>query len=303
MYDVAIIGSGPAGLTAAIYATRAGLKTAVISANPVGGGQILNTYEVDNYPGLPGISLLDLGHKFTEHSKNLGAEFLRGRVSSILKEADFFKLVTRKEEFTARSVILATGASNRPLGCDGEEELGGLGVSYCATCDGAFFKEKTVAVVGGGDVALEDALYLADLCKKVYLVHRRDEFRGTFVLQEQVKNNPKIEILYNSTVEAIKGEASVSGMTIYNKEAKSKTDYDIEGIFIAVGTVPNTAGIEGLPKCNEAGYIKAEEMGITSIPGVFAAGDVRTKSLRQVITACADGANCITSVQNYLRGV
>ncbi|MCF0132116.1 MAG: thioredoxin-disulfide reductase [Pseudobutyrivibrio sp.] len=303
MYDVAIIGSGPAGLTAAIYAKRAGLTTIVISASPVTGGQILNTYEVDNYPGLKGISGLELGHKFGDHAIELGAEFARGRIQSVSKGKNGFKLATKKGDYEAKTVVLAMGSSNKKLGCKGEDELCGMGVSYCATCDGAFFKDKTVAVVGGGDVALEDALYMSKLCKKVYLIHRRDEFRGAAVLQEQVKNNSNIEIIYNSTVSSIDGNGKVESIIVNDKITGEAHTLYVEGVFIAVGTSPNTTGIVGLPECDGAGYIVAQEMGTTSIPGVFAAGDVRTKALRQVITACADGANCITSVQNYLAGL
>ena len=273
----------------------------ILDASPLSGGQILSTYEIDNYPGLPGLSGPALSEKMRAHSDKLGVEFATGRVKSIIDHGSYKELVTRKVTFEARAVIVATGASNKRLGCQGEDELSGMGVSYCATCDGAFFKEKTVAVVGGGDVALEDALYLARGCAKVYLIHRRDAFRGAAVLQKQVKATANIEIIYDTVVDSINGSASVESLTLTNKNNENVTNIPVDGVFIAVGTVPNTTGIEGLPAIDEAGYIIAGEDGITSIDGIYAAGDVRTKQLRQVITAAADGANAVTSADRFLQ--
>ncbi|MCR5415684.1 MAG: thioredoxin-disulfide reductase [Pseudobutyrivibrio sp.] len=301
-YDVIIIGAGPAGLAAGIYGKRAGLSVLVLDSSPISGGQILSTYEVDNYPGIPGVSGADLGKSLREHCDTLGVEFAKGRVTSIIDKGNTKEIVTKKQTFIARAVIVATGASNRKLGCKGEEELSGMGVSYCATCDGAFFKDKKVAVVGGGDVALEDALYLARSCKEVYLIHRRDEFRGAAVLQEQVKNTQNITILFDTTVDSINGDGPVESITTVNKNTGSCKDVAVDGVFVAVGTVPNTGSIAGLPDQDAAGYIIADETAVTSIPGIFAAGDVRTKQLRQVITATADGANAITSVEKYFQG-
>ena len=304
IYDVIIIGAGPAGLAAGIYGKRAGLSTLILDTSSIIGGQILNTYEIDNYPGIPGASGEDLAEAMRQHCEKLGVEFARGRVSSIKESkenAGIKELITRKETFLTKAVVVATGASNKKLGCPGEEELSGMGVSYCATCDGAFFKEKEVAVVGGGDVALEDALYLARFCKKVYLIHRRDEFRGAAVLQSQVKSNDKIEIIYDTVVEAIEGQDMVKSLQIKNVKTANTKSLSIDGVFIAVGTEPNTGKIEGLPDLDSKGYIIADETCTTSIPGIFAAGDVRTKPLRQVITATADGANAITSIQKYFQ--
>lgn len=307
MYDVVIIGSGPAGLAAGIYGKRAGLSTLVLNTTSVSGGQILNTYEVDNYPGIPGVSGMELGAKLREHADKLGVEFASGRVTSIEDGGAFKTLVTRKGNFEARTVIVATGASNKTLGVPGEEEFSGMGVSYCATCDGAFFEGKVTAVVGGGDVALEDAVYLARTCEKVYLIHRRDEFRGAAVLQKQVANCANIEVIFDTVVDSINGEGQVQSLSLRQKDQAGQftveKNIDVDGVFIAVGTEPNSKSIAGLPEMDAAGYIVADESCVTSIPGIFAAGDVRTKQLRQVVTATADGANAITSATRYLTGL
>ena len=308
IYDTVIIGNGPAGLTAAIYAARAGYKALVVSDNPSGGGQIATTYEVANYPGLNGISGMELGEKFREHAKVLGAEELVDHVSAIEKapaleseEAGFplLSVVTGKEKLLSKSVIIATGADHRKLQVPGEDRLSGAGVSYCATCDGGFFRKKTVAVVGGGDVALEDAIYLSRFAEKVYIIHRRDEFRGVKVLQEELLSNEKIEPIYDTVVTEIVGETSVKSLKLKNVKTEEERELPVSGVFMAVGIKPNLEGIGGLPELDEAGYIKADESCVTSIPGIFAAGDVRTKALRQVITAAADGANAVTSIGRY----
>lgn len=300
LYDVIIIGSGPAGLSAAIYAQRAKLATLVIEKAPMSGGQILNTYEVDNYPGIPGVGGFELGSKFRAHADALGCSFVTAEVREIQEEEGKKKIVTEKETYETKTLILATGATHRKLGVPGEEELMGMGVSYCATCDGAFFKGKTTAVIGGGDVALEDALFLARLCEKVYLVHRRDEFRGAKVLQERVFETENIEVVWDSVVEEIQGEDMVEKISIYNKKKEEKSELEVQGVFIAVGIQPNTEIYRNLVKMDEGGYIIAGEDGVTQTKGVFAAGDLRTKQLRQVITAASDGANAVTAVEKYL---
>ena len=301
IYDVIIIGAGPAGLAAGIYGKRAGFSTLILDTSSISGGQILNTYEIDNYPGIPGSSGEGLAEAMRQHCDKLGVEFARGRVSSIKDNEGVKELTTKKETFYAKAVVIATGAQSKKLGCPGEDELSGVGVSYCATCDGAFFKDKVVAVVGGGDVALEDALYLSRFCTRVHLIHRRDEFRGAQVLQEQVKNNDKIDIIYDTVVEAIIGKDYVDALQIKNVKTLQTRNIAVDGIFIAVGTEPNTGKIEGLPELDSKGYIIADETCTTSIQGIYAAGDVRTKQLRQVITATADGANAITSIQKYFQ--
>lgn len=300
-YDVIIIGSGPAGLSAAIYGMRARLQTLVVEKQPMSGGQILNTAEVDNYPGLPGIGGFEIGQKFREHADKMGAEFVTAEVLKIETEQEFKRVITDKEIYETRTVIFATGANHRKLNVPGEEELSGMGVSYCATCDGAFFRDRIVAVVGGGDVALEDALFLARTCERVYLIHRRNAFRGAKVLQETVKKQKNIEIIWDTVVESINGTDQVESLSIYNKKTEKRDTLKIAGIFIAVGVVPNTQLAEGIVKLDESGYIIAGEDTVTSVPGIFAAGDVRTKNLRQVITAASDGANAITSAENYIN--
>lgn len=300
MYDVVIIGSGPAGMTAAIYAQRARLNTVVIEKQPMGGGQILNTYEVDNYPGLPLSGGFQLGMQFRKHAEASGAEFVQADVTEIQNEKDYKIIKTTKGEFLAKAVIAATGARHRKLGVEGEEAFSGMGVSYCATCDGAFFRGKTTAVVGGGNVALEDALFLARNCEKVYLIHRRDELRGEKILQEQIRNTENIETLYSCEVKEIKGEGQVRSLDIYQKKTSEVVNLAVDGVFIAVGIDPNTELYRGLVQTDQQGYLIADEDGQTSCPGIFAAGDLRTKQLRQVITAASDGANCVKSVERFL---
>lgn len=300
-YDVIILGSGPAGLSAAIYAERARLRTLIIEEKPLSGGQILDTYEVDNYPGLPGITGFELGQKFRAHVDKFETEIVNSQVKSIELNGDKKTVVTEKGTYEAKTLILAMGATHRKLGIPGEEKLLGMGVSYCATCDGAFFRGKTVAVAGGGDVALEDALFLARGCEKVYLIHRRDEFRGARILQEKVKETPNIELVLSCNVTEIRGEGQVSSVLVHDKKTESDRELEVQGIFIAAGTEPNIALVKGLLEQDERGYILAGEDTRTSVEGVFAAGDVRAKQLRQVITAAADGANAVTSVEQYIR--
>lgn len=299
IYDVVIIGSGPAGLTAAIYAKRAELETIVIEKEIASGGQVLNTYEVDNYPGLPGINGYDLGMKFREHADKLGAEFVTDDVARVEKADDLFVVVCEEASYTSRTVIISTGANHRKLAVPGEEELTGMGVSYCATCDGAFFRNRVTAVTGGGDVAIEDAIFLSRLCKKVYLIHRRDELRGAKTLQTQLFSLENVEVVWDTVIEKINGEEQVESITIKNVKTESAEDLPVDGVFIAVGINPQSSAFDGLVDMDH-GYIKAGEDCETSVPGIFAAGDVRTKQLRQVSTAVADGANAITSVERYL---
>ena len=299
VYDLIIIGSGPAGLSAAVYAERACLNTLIIEKNMMSGGQVLTTYEVDNYPGLPGIGGFDLGMKFREHADGLGARFTEDDVLRIETEGRIKKVVGQKQTYETKAVIIATGAGHRKLGVPGEAEFTGMGVSYCATCDGAFFKNKVTAVVGGGDVALEDAIFLARMCEKVYVIHRRDEFRGAKSLQTKLQSLENVEILWDTVVDSINGDGQVESLSLSNKRTGEKKSLAVNGVFIAVGITPVSQAFEGLVEM-EHGYIKAGEDGKTSVPGIFAAGDVRTKDLRQIVTAVADGANALTSVERYL---
>lgn len=301
MYDVIIIGSGPAGLTAAIYARRARLETLVLEKEYISGGQVVNTYEVDNYPGMPGIGGLELGMKFREHAEKLETEFVNAEARDILIEEKAKKVVTDDAVYETRAVVIATGAAHRRLGVSGEEELSGMGVSYCATCDGAFFKDRVVAVVGGGDVAVEDALFLSRVCSKIYLIHRRDELRASKILQEKLRTCGNVEFVWDSSVTEICGEDHVDCVKVKNKKTGEITLLQVDGIFIAVGTVPNTKDFCNNLEMDADGYLVAGEDGRTNIPGVYAAGDVRTKRLRQIVTACADGANVIREVQEYLN--
>lgn len=299
IFDLIIIGSGPAGLAAAVYAERAKLDTITIEKSMVSGGQVLTTYEVDNYPGYPGISGYDLGTKFREHADKLGASFVEDEVQRVELDGPVKTVVCENDTYRTKAIIIATGAHHRKLGVPGEEELAGMGVSYCATCDGAFFRNKVTAVVGGGDVALEDAIFLARICKKVYVIHRRDEFRGAKSLQERLLELPNVEVIWDSVVDSINGSEVVESISLTNKKTNEKTELPVQGVFIAVGITPVTDAFNGLIEM-EGGYIKASEDGRTSVDGIFAAGDVRTKQLRQIVTAVSDGANAITSVERYL---
>lgn len=300
IYDTAILGAGPAGISAAIYAARAKLNTLWLDKQFEQGGQVLNTYEVDNYPGMPGISGMDLGEAMAGHAAKLGIEPLRENVLSV-EAAGTDKIIrTKTHEYRARTVILACGASHRKLNIPGEEELSGMGVSYCATCDGAFFKNKIAVVVGGGNMAVEDAIFLSRICRKVYLVHRREELRAERILQESLFACENVEIRWNSVAVEIQGTECVTGLKIRDVQDATESVIDTDGVFIAVGILPNTDKFRNLVKLDEAGYIVAGEEGITETPGIFAAGDIRTKMLRQVVTAVADGANAVASVQNYL---
>ena len=300
IYDLAILGAGPAGICAAIYATRAKLNTIWLDKKFVQGGQIVDTYEVDNYPGLPGITGLDLGEAMAGHAAKLGMKPQRETVRSIEAEQGIKVIRTKKNEYRARAVIIACGATHRHLGIPGEEELSGMGVSYCATCDAAFFQDRTVVVVGGGNVAVEDAILLSRTCKKVYLVHRRDELRAEKILQESFFACKNVEIIWDSIPLSIEGTDKVEALKIQNKKTQEESFIETDGVFIAVGIVPGTEKFKDLVKLDEAGYIVAGEDGITSEPGIFAAGDIRTKNLRQVVTEVADGANAVASVQRYL---
>ena len=300
IYDMIIIGSGPAGLAAAVYGQRAKLDLIVIEKQMISGGQIINTLEVDNYPGLPGIGGFELGQKFREHAEKLGTAFVTDEVKEVRINEDGTRTVVGAEaDYTAKTVVIASGAEHSLLGVPGEKELTGSGVSYCATCDGNFSRNKVTAVVGGGDVALGDALYLARLCRKVYLIHRRDSFRGAKVLEDKVRAAENIELVLDSTVEEIRGEGQLKSILVKNKKSGAETELAIDGLFIAVGIVPESKSFPFL-KTDERGYVLADETCETNVPGVYAAGDVRKKQLRQVITAVADGANAVESAVRYL---
>lgn len=306
MFDIIIIGSGPAGLSAAVYAKRAGLNMLVIEKNPVSGGQIIDTYEVDNYLGIPGVNGFDLAMKFREHADKLGAEFADGIVTGIEKSSTdekgktIFKVNTENESYETRTVLIAAGAHHSKLGIPGEEEYIGKGVSYCATCDGAFYKGKVAAVNGGGDVAVEDAIFLARFCEKVYLIHRRDELRAAKILQDELFGLQNVEVIWDSVVQEIQGEGKVTNLRVKNIKENKVSDLNVDGIFVAIGIHPSTEIFADIVECDENGYVIAGEDCATNVPGIFAAGDCRKKRLRQIVTSVADGANAVTAAQDYL---
>lgn len=300
MYDMIIIGSGPAGLAAAIYATRAKLNAIVIEENYVSGGQIINTYEVENYPGFPTISGFDLAEKMKAHADSLGAVFVTEAVTNVELDGPVKRVTTDDNTYEAKTVLIAGGATHRKLGCPGEEELSGYGVSYCATCDGAFYKGKDVAVMGGGNTAIEDAIFLTRLVNKVYVIHRRDELRADKALQEKLFAAANVEMVWSSVIDRIEGDSKVERVITRSTKDGSERTLEVAGVFVAVGIVPRSEIYRGKLEMDEAGYIVAGEDCRTSVEGVFAAGDIRTKSLRQIITAAADGANAVNSAQSYL---
>ncbi len=298
MLDLIIIGSGPAGLSAAIYGIRANLDLLVIEKDYEGTGQVALSSKVDNYLGLPGLDGYSMGEQFRQHAVDFGVKFLEATVTSIEQDpSDKHWIVKTSDggQQEAKAVIYAAGAVHRKLEAKGEEEFSGKGVSYCATCDGAFYRGKVTAVVGGGDTALDDALYLSGLCEKVYLIHRRDGFRAAEITVNKVKAKENIELVLNAQVDEIIGDERVNSVRL-----KDGRTLDINGIFIATGSVPVTEVLKDTDLLNSAGYIVADETGITKAPGFFVAGDVRTKALRQVVTAVSDGANAATSAEHYI---
>ena len=296
--DLVIIGAGPAGLSAAVYAKRAGLDALLIDEMPVDGGQVLSTYEVDNYLGLPGVSGMELSDQFSEHAKNAGIERMSALIKKIEGSEGDFTLISSEGDIKAKRIIIATGAKHALLNAPGEEELSGMGVSYCATCDGAFYRKKDVAVVGGSDVAVEDAIYLARTSNKVYLIHRRDTLRAAHSLVEALKACPNVEFVWDSTVKSINGTNGVESVSVINKVSGEERTIEVRGVFIAVGITPVSYLLKEFGvDLDDAGYVIAGEDCRSSVNGIYVAGDIRKKPLRQIITAVADGANAVSSVQ------
>lgn len=291
-YDVVIIGAGPAGLNAALYSARAGLKTLVLE-RLFAGGQAATTSEVDNFIGTGKIGGAALCMQMEKQAKSFGAEVKYEDVLSL--DTSEKKIVTKKNTYLARAVIIATGASPRKIGIDGEEKFRGRGVSYCATCDGGFFKDKTVCVLGGGDTAAEDALYLSNICKKVYVIHRRDKFRAAAKTVEKLYNNSKIEIVLNTVAEKINGGDFVNSVSVENVASGEKREISTDAVFVAAGNIPSNALFKGMIKTDENGYIIVDKNMRTDKENIYAAGDVCQKPLRQIITACADGAVAASS--------
>lgn len=300
MIDVLIIGGGPAGLSAAIYAKRAGVSTLVLEQS-IYGGQITNTPEVENYPGVLKISGADLAMLLYEQVNDLGVEVRLEGVESLDLTGPVKTVRTAQQTYEARTVIIANGAKRRKLECPGEERLAGHGVSYCATCDGAFFRGKEVAIVGGGNTALEDALFLSNHCSMVHLVHRRDSFRGSKILADAVLARENIQIHYDSVTQEIQGDSKVSAIVLKNVKIDAVETVPVSGVFVAVGLVPDNGIFAGQVELNPAGYIVAGEDCKTSQEGVYAAGDTRTKEVRQIITAAADGAVAAVEAANRVN--
>ena len=301
MHDVLILGSGPAGLTAAIYTCRESLKTLVIAGNQPG-GQLILTTEVENYPGfpepVPGPELMD---RMRAQAERVGAEFINGEATGVDFSKRPFKVMVQDQTFEARSIIVATGASAKTLGLTSEAKLRGKGVSYCATCDGYFFKDRSVAVVGGGETAVEEALFLTKLAKKVFLVHRREALRASKILQEKAFENKKIEFVWDSIVEEILGDERVRGLGLRNVKSGSISEMECEGVFIAVGYQPNTAIFRGQIELDESGYVVTWNETETSMKGVFAAGDVCDPKYRQAVTAAGSGCKAAIDVGRFLQ--
>jgi len=300
VYDLIIIGAGPAGASAAIYAKRARLSCLVIEMTGLCGGQVQQTYEVDNYLGLPGIDGFELSESFRKHMEKLEVEIVADQVVGVNFSAEVKQVFGEESTYEAKSIVIATGARHAKLKVNGEAELAGAGVSYCATCDGAFFRNRTVAVIGGGDVAVEDAIFLARGCEKVYLVHRRNELRAAKKLQEALFALPNVELVWNTVAESIEGSDMVESIVLRDVQTDELTNLKVDGVFVAVGILPNSNEFTGHVEVDEHGYIVAGEDCATSVPGVFAAGDVRTKSLRQIITAVSDGACAATAAERWL---
>ena len=299
IYDVIVVGGGPGGYTAALYAARSGLSVAVLEKlSP--GGQMATTSQIDNYPGFPdGVDGFDLGQQMARQAEKYGAQTVLAEVTGADLAASPKVLRTSEGEFSARAVILATGAYPRELGLPEENALRGRGVAYCATCDGMMYRNKVVAVNGGGNTAVEDALYLSKLCAKVYLIHRRDQLRASAVYRKAL-DEQGVEILWNSRVTALRHEGKLTGVELEDTKTGEKRELACDGLFVAIGRVPDTALFTGQVDMDETGYLKADETCRTSLPGVFAVGDVRTKAVRQVVTAAADGANAAHFAEEYL---
>ncbi|WHX59853.1 thioredoxin-disulfide reductase [Peribacillus frigoritolerans] len=302
-YDVIIVGAGPAGMTAAVYTSRANLNTLLIERG-IPGGQMANTQDVENYPGFAHVLGPDLSNKMFEHAKKFGAVYEYGDIKEIVDEGRLKKVVTTNKEYYAKSVIIASGADHKKLGVPGENELGGLGVSYCAICDGAFFKGRELVVLGGGDSAVEEAVYLTRVASKVTIIHRRDQLRAQKILQERAFSNEKIEFIWNKEVTSInEGNGKVNTVTLKDTKTGEQSQFPADGVFIYVGTLPLNGAFKNLDITNEQGYVVTDEAMATKIPGIYAAGDIRDKTLRQIVTATGDGSIAAQSVQHYIENL
>lgn len=301
IYDVIIIGAGPAGMTAAVYTSRANLSTLMLERG-VPGGQMANTEEVENYPGFDHILGPELSTKMFDHAKKFGAEYAYGDVKEVIDGKEYKTIKAGNKEYKARSIIISAGAEYKKLGVPGEQELGGRGVSYCAVCDGAFFKGKELVVVGGGDSAVEEGVYLTRFASKVTIVHRRDELRAQKILQDRAFANDKIDFIWNHTVKQINDkDGKVGSVTLVSTQDGEEREFAADGVFIYIGMVPLTKPFEGLGITNSNGYIETNEQMETKVPGIFAAGDIREKTLRQIVTATGDGSIAAQNAQHYVE--
>jgi len=299
---VIIAGAGPAGMTAAVYTSRANMSTLMLERG-IPGGQMANTEEIENYPGFGSILGPDLSTKMFEHAQQFGAEYAYGEIKEIRDEEPYKRVITGDKEYLTKSVIVATGAEHRLLGAPGEKELSGRGVSYCAVCDGAFFRNKELVVVGGGDSAVEEAVFLTRFASKVTIVHRRDQFRAQKILQKRAFENEKIEVIWDSAVKEIRGEGKVQSVLLENTKTGEQSELATDGVFIYVGMDPLTESVRPLGITNDAGYVLTDEKMYTKVKGVFAAGDVREKLLRQVVTATGDGSIAAQSAQHFVEAL
>lgn len=299
IYDIGIIGGGTAGMTAAIYGQRAGKKTIIIESSTFG-GQITSSPNVENYPGIASVSGSEFSMNLLDQAVKLGAETVMEQVTGISDDGSVKVIGTAGKDYRCRSVILATGVTHRHLGVPNEERLTGAGVSYCATCDGAFFRGRDVAVVGGGSTALQDAEFLADYCRKVYVIHRRDEFRGEDAIVRRLEEKQNVEFILSATVREIIGDTTVERLILNSKKTRKEFKLEVSGVFIAVGYIPNNGMFSDVVKLDENGFIAAGEDCLTSHPGIFAAGDCRTKEVRQLTTAAADGAVAALAACKYI---
>ena len=297
MYDVVIVGGGPAGLTAAIYAVRANKKVLILEATACG-GQIINTSKIENYPAAPDITGLEFGKILQKQAEDLGVEIKFESVEKIIDNGDSKLIITEDDQYKAKGVIIACGTEPRKLGLDNEEKFTGFGISYCATCDGGFYHNKVVAVNGGGNSALHEALYLSGIAEKVFLIHRRDEFRGSASLVEKIRQKDNIELILGANIVGLNGDKILRGITI--SHSNKTEELALDGLFISIGRIPKAKGlIDGL-ELAEGDYVKADESCTTNIPGVFVAGDVRSKEIRQLVTATSDGAIAAEAALRYI---
>jgi thioredoxin reductase (NADPH) len=301
IYDVIIIGAGPAGMTAAVYTSRANLSTLMLERG-VPGGQMANTEEVENYPGFDHILGPELSTKMFDHAKKFGAEYAYGDVKEVIDGKEYKTIKAGSKEYKARSIIISAGAEYKKIGVPGEQELGGRGVSYCAVCDGAFFKNRELVVVGGGDSAVEEGVYLTRFASKVTIVHRRDELRAQKILQDRAFANDKIDFIWNHTVKQINDkDGKVGSVTLVSTKDGAEQEFPADGVFIYIGMVPLTKPFESLGITNSNGYIETNEQMETKVPGIFAAGDIREKTLRQIVTATGDGSIAAQNAQHYVE--